>query len=101
MASLTLDTRLSKLWEIMKNREVWCVAVQGLQRVAHNFVTEKQQQSYIIIPSQEAQRQRICLSMQKMEETWVQFLGREDPPRTFLVPQEMTTLSSILAWKIP
>ena len=82
-------------------REVWCVAVQGLQRVGHNLRMEKQQQSYIIIPSQEAQWQRICLSMQEMQETWVQFLGWEDPPRTFLVPQEMTTLSSSLAWKIP
>ena len=31
-----------------------------------------------------------------MEETWVQSLGRED-----LLEKEMTTHSSILAWKIP
>ena len=96
----SVDMSLSKLWEIMI-REVWCVAVQGLQRVGHNLEMEKQQQRYIIIPSQEAQWQRICLSMQEMQETWVRFLGWEDPPRTFLVPQEMKTLSSILAWKIP
>ena len=31
-----------------------------------------------------------------MQETWVQSLGREDP-----LEKEMTTHSSILAWKIP
>ena len=31
-----------------------------------------------------------------MQETWVQFLGREDP-----LEKEMATPSSILAWKIP
>ena len=31
-----------------------------------------------------------------MQETWVQFLGQEDP-----LEEEMTTQSSIFAWKIP
>ena len=31
-----------------------------------------------------------------MHETWVQFLGREDP-----LKKEMATHSSILAWRIP
>ena len=31
-----------------------------------------------------------------MQETWVRFLGREDP-----LEKEMATHSSILAWKIP
>ena len=31
-----------------------------------------------------------------MQETWVQFLGREDP-----LEKEMATLSSSLAWRIP
>ena len=34
--------------------------------------------------------------MQGMQETWVQSLGREDPPE-----EEMETHSSILAWEIP
>ena len=37
----SVDTSLSKLWEIMKNREAWHVAVQGLQKVGHDLVTEK------------------------------------------------------------
>ena len=32
----------------------------------------------------------------KMRETWVQFLGQEDP-----LEKEMATHSSILAWKTP
>ena len=31
-----------------------------------------------------------------MQETWVQFLGGEDPPE-----KKMATHSSILAWRIP
>ena len=31
-----------------------------------------------------------------MQETWVQYLGREDP-----LEKEMATHSSILAWEIP
>ena len=34
--------------------------------------------------------------MQEMQETWVQFLGWEDP-----LKKGMATHSSILAWKIP
>ena len=35
-------------------------------------------------------------AMQDTLETWVQFLGEEDP-----LENEMATYSSILAWKIP
>ena len=34
--------------------------------------------------------------MQETQETWVRFLGREDP-----LEEDLTTLSSIPAWKIP
>ena len=34
--------------------------------------------------------------MQETQETWIQFLGWEDP-----LEEEMTTNSSIFAWKIP
>ena len=36
------DRRLSKLWEIVKNREAWCVAVHGSQKVSHGLETEEQ-----------------------------------------------------------
>jgi len=32
----------------------------------------------------------------RKQESWVQFLGREDP-----MEEEMATQSSVLAWKIP
>ena len=39
-----MDMNLSKLWEIVKDSKAWHTAVHGLQRVAYNLATEKQQQ---------------------------------------------------------
>ena len=40
----TMDTRLSKLQETVKEREARCVQFMGSQRVGDNFATEQQMQ---------------------------------------------------------
>ena len=42
----SMNTNLRKLREIVKDREAWCVAVHGLQRVRHDLITKQQQQKY-------------------------------------------------------
>ena len=39
-----MDMSLSKLWEILKDREAWRATGMGLQGVGHGVATEKQQQ---------------------------------------------------------
>ena len=36
----SMDVSLSELWELVMDREAWCAAIHGSQRVGHNSVTE-------------------------------------------------------------
>ena len=43
----SMDMSLSKLWEMVKDREAWRAAVHGLQRVRHDWVTELNGTEYL------------------------------------------------------
>ena len=45
----SMNISLSKLWEMVKAREAWHVAVHGSQRVGHHRATEQQSHSIIRI----------------------------------------------------
>ena len=40
--TVSMDMGFSKLWEIVKDREVWCAAVYESERVGHDLTTEQQ-----------------------------------------------------------
>ena len=37
-----MNVNLGKLGEVVRDREIWCAAVHGSQRVRHDWVTEQQ-----------------------------------------------------------
>jgi len=89
----SMDMSLSKLWEMVKDRGICCVAVHGLQRVGHDWATEWTEVT--MRASQVALVERTHLPMQEMQERRARSLGQEDP-----LEKETATHFSILAWRI-
>ena len=36
----SIDMSLGELWELVMDREAWCAAIHGAQRVGHDWTTE-------------------------------------------------------------
>ena len=41
----SVDMNLSKVWEIVKNREAWHATIHEMAKSCHNLVTEQQRNS--------------------------------------------------------
>ena len=112
-----MDTSLSKLWEVVKDREAWHTAVRGVTKnwtwlsdwmtthlVFRSLQKVKIQIWYknwkicggIIIHMGASLEAQVIKNPRAMQKTCVRSLSQEDP-----LEKEMGTHSSVPAWRIP
>ena len=90
-----MDMSLSELQELVMDREAWRAAIHGVAKSGKRLSdwTELNWRINYVTASLVAQ---MVKSLPAMQETWVQFLGQEDP-----LDKGMAIYSSVLAWRIP
>ena len=74
-AKKSMDTNVSKLREIMEDREAWHAAVHGVAKAGHNLATEQQHQRSPCVRSRKGERQGGGNGGGKAEQG-----GRSEPP---------------------